>query len=108
MNIMERKMFEMEGILPNIETFCDDWAVQMTEVALGKGVAITQPLPYDTELARAVRLDHPMSRRGIYMHWSERNAQKPAVKYSLDFYQHYFENLNGGPIHPPVFGNTEL
>ena len=97
------KMFESEGILPNIEMFCDDWALQMTEVAIGKGIAISQPLPYDSELVAAVKLDHPMSRRTIYMHWSESNARKPAVKYSIEFYRSYFENLNGGPIQPSVF-----
>ena len=91
-------MFETEGIMPNIEMFCDDWAVQMTEVALGKGIAITQPLPYDAELVTAVKLDHPMNRRCLYMHWAEGNIQKPAVRYAVDFYRNYFRKLNNGPI----------
>jgi len=90
------KMFEHSGLSPNIIEFCDDWATQMSMVAIGKGLAVTQMLPHDEELISAIPLIHPLNPRKVYMHWSAERELTPAVRTALKFFTEYFTDKNGG------------
>lgn len=89
------KMFEHSGLSPNISEFCDDWATQISMVAVGKGIAVLQMLPHDDNVV-FIPLDHPMNPRKVYMHWSALREPAPAVKTALNFFKDYFIAQNGG------------
>lgn len=94
------RMFREENIVPNIEEYYADWAMQMSAVALGEGVAIVQNLPHDEELVKLIPLQHPLlASRYVYMHWPANTQPTAAAKKTMNYLDRYFRNLN--PDLPP-------
>jgi len=84
------RMFRDENIVPNIEEYYTDWAMQMSSVALGDGVAIVQDLPHDEDLVKLIPLDHPLANRYMYMHWAANTEPSAAAKKAMLFFDRYF------------------
>lgn len=84
------EMFRVCGLKPNIENYQIDWFVQLSLVALGKGIAILPTLPFENDLIRAVRLDHPLHIRDVYMMWASSGKLPPVVEYVRDYCLNFF------------------
>ena len=84
------EMFQNHGLCPNTENFANDWVEQLSQVSLGKGIAITPMLAYEPGTVCAVRLEDALSIRIIYIMWSANRRLMPTVEYvrdcCLDFY----------------------
>lgn len=93
------QMFAYSGLLPNIEEVFEEWSAQMVALTLGQGIVISPLVPVDPELVKALKLEHPMARRGFYMHWQADRELSLPVKTLRDFCIDYFTARNGEPIH---------
>lgn len=96
-------MYAYSGLTPVFaDEIKEDWAEQITAVAMNEGIIISPSIPYDPALVRRLRIDHPMSRRCLYMHWAANRELSPAVQTAVDFFKAYFLQRNGGkPIEEP-------
>ena len=78
------EIFRRHGLRPNTELFAEDWVEQLSQVALGKAIAITPMQPYDPETLCAIPLDDELAVRTVYMMWAANRQLTPAVEYVRD------------------------
>ncbi len=90
------RMYAYSNLTLHIEEVFDEWSAQMVALTLGQGIMIAPMLPIDRELVKVLRLEHPMARRGFYMHWQADRELPLAVKTVRDFCIDYFQHLNNG------------
>lgn len=86
-----QKMFAAHGLKPNYEKYSLDWVEQLSQVSLGKGLAILPTLPFEPELVAKVPLDDEMHIRDIYMMWAANRKLPPAVEYVRDCCLNFFD-----------------
>ena len=87
------EMFPQHGLRPNIDSYSTDWMEQLSQVSLGKGIAILPLLHFDPEILRAIPLEDEMQQREIYMMWAANRKLPPAVEYVRDCCLHYYDTL---------------
>ncbi len=61
------EMFQESGLKPNMTSSYQEWASHMVYVSLDQGIAILPNLPYDSSTISKVKIDHPKSKRYIYI-----------------------------------------
>lgn len=61
------EMFQDCGLKPNMTSSYQEWASHMVYVSLDQGIAILPNLPYDSTTIAKIKIDHPKSKRFIYM-----------------------------------------
>ena len=63
-------MYRAHGLKPNFTEYCSDWLDQLSQVALGNGIAIMARTAISPDFLRFVPIDDEMCLRGIYLMWS--------------------------------------
>ena len=79
-----RDMYRSQGLKPNFTEYCSDWLDQLSQVALGNGIAIMARTAISPDFLRFVPIDDEMCLRGIYLMWSATRKLSPAVEYVRD------------------------
>lgn len=77
-------MFRSHGLRPNIDRYAADWVEQLSQISLGKGIAILPMLRFEPGTICAVPLDDEMHVRDVYIMWSADRQLPPAVEYVRD------------------------
>lgn len=90
-----RDIFRAHSIHPNFLFFCEDWLDQLSQVALGNGIAITSRTNITPELIRLVPIADERSQRAIYLMWAKNRRLSPAAEYVRDCCLSFYEE-------PPV------
>lgn len=85
------EMFRRHGLKPNVDSYSADWMEQLSQVSLGKGIAILPMLHFDPEIIRAIPLDDPMQTRQVYMMWAANRPLPPAVQYVRDCCMNFYD-----------------
>ena len=83
------EMFESCGCEPNFSEFLRDWTEEVTYVAMGKGIGILPNIPVSDEVV-LVPLDHPLSRRELYLYWPSDPPLSPAAEFIRQYCLDYF------------------
>lgn len=87
------EMFRSHGLNPNTDRYAEDWVEQLSQVSLGKGVAILPMLPFEQGTVSAVPLDDEMSVRTVYIMWAAGRKLPPTVEYVRDCCMSYYSEL---------------
>lgn len=87
------ELYRVRGHKPNTLLYPDDWTVQVSLVALSKGIAILPELPIERNAVKIIPLDDPMSTRSVYMMWAKNRKLPPAVACVRDYCLEYCKNL---------------
>lgn len=87
------EMFRHHGLRPNTEQYAEDWVEQLSQVALGKGIAILPMLPYEQGTVCSVPLDDEMQTRNVYIMWAAEKKLPPTVEYVRDCCMRYYTEL---------------
>lgn len=86
------EMFRRNGLKLDMDLYAHDWVEQLSQVALGKYVALLPMLPFDDELISAVPLKDEMAVRDIYMMWAENKKLSYVVKYVRDCCLNFYDS----------------
>ncbi len=84
------EMFRRHGLHPNTDRYAEDWVEQLSQVSLGKGIAILPMLPFEPGTLCAVPLRDEMQTREVYMMWAAGKKLSPTVEYVRDCCLDYY------------------
>ena len=85
-----RDMYKAHGLKPEFTTYCNDWLDQLSQVALGNGIAVMARTGISPDFLRFVPIRDNMSLRGIYLMWSSERKLSAAVEYVRDCCLNYY------------------
>lgn len=80
-----KRLFAAKGITPKIY-YSTDWTSLLTDVAIGKGIALTTMLPINPDILTYVDVDEPDNKRNIFISWPTNRPLSAPTKLLLDHF----------------------
>lgn len=99
-NLIDRitEMFADCGCHPNFDDFLTGWSEEIAYISMGRGIGILPRIPVNEDEIVLVPLNHPKSRRDLYIYWPKDPPLTPAAEFVRQYCIRYFEKLKSGTL----------